>query len=63
MTITNQTIHSAANFINQVLGSSDLTWDEANFSWDSATGTWLNPYGLTNQAVHTATITNQALTP
>lgn len=45
---------------NQERSSKDLTWNEADFPWDEATGTWNNPYAINNQAKNTASPTNQA---
>ena len=58
-TLTNQAANTAS-MTNQSLGSNDMTWDEATFSWDSARGTFDNPYTITNQAANTASMTNQA---
>jgi len=56
-TVTNKAINTATP-TNVELGSTSLTWDEAEFTWEEGAGTWDNPYSLTNKDINTATITN-----
>ena len=58
--MTNQSLHNATPK-DKDFGAKSITWDEADYSWNDATGTWDNPYRLTNQAVHTATMSDKNL--
>lgn len=58
-TITNQSLNTSTP-TNQVFSSSDLTWDEATFTWDEGAGTWDNPYKMSNENIHSASLSNQS---
>ena len=62
MTNNSITIASMTNK-ETMLETKGMTWDEATFTWDEAQGTWNDPYGIRNNIVNTASMTNQALTP
>lgn len=62
MALTNES-QNTASLTNEEFGSSDITWDEANFTWDEAAGSWDNPYKMANEAQNAASITNESITP
>ena len=62
MALTNQAKNSSTP-TNQEFSSSGLIWNDADFTWDEAAGTWNNPYNFANQAKNSGIITNQAITP
>lgn len=49
----------ATTFTNQQHGSQDLTWNEANFTWDAAQGTWGDPFSWANQNKDATTFQNE----
>lgn len=57
--MNNQTKNTATP-TNQAFSSASITWEDADFAYEDATGTWQNPYVLTNQAKNTGSVTNQA---
>lgn len=61
MAIYTNTSKNSGSFTNQnKSASTNLTWNEATFSWDDANGTWDAPQASYNkQTKNTATFTNQ----
>lgn len=58
-TVINET-KNTASVTNQAFSSADLIWNDEDFPWGSAPGTWNNPYSLTNETKNTASVTNEA---
>ena len=59
---TNNSVNTASPTNNPITGS-DLTWDEATFTWDASDpSTWDAQYfvPVTNRSINTASVTNNS---
>ena len=50
-----------ATINNRQFSSVNKKWEDGEFSWNKARGTWSNPYNFTNLGANTANLTNREL--